>query len=393
MSEYPISKVHTFTSVQRLIFGIGAINNIGECVKSLGGKKVLIITDRIITKIGLINNVIKPLEKAFIPYEVWDYVEPEPSFDVAENSVEKIREGDFDLVIGVGGGSSLDTAKATATFKNANGKVRDYIKKIIPKRDVPLILIPTTAGTGSEVSNVAVFGLLDEDFKYALFSPSLYPDMALIDPMMTVTMPPNVTANTGLDALSHAIEAYISLESSPITDIFAIEAIKLAGRYLREAYANGDNIEARYGMAKASLFAGLAFGNAGTTLGHAIGYAHAHIHHSPHGKCVAVTLPYVLEYNAIANMERLTYIAKLLGECVDELPLRDSAFRAAIAFKKLLDDLDMPSNLKALGVKREDIPNLAERVFKSPKHVARNPRKVTKEDMIKLFEKAYEGIL
>lgn len=339
------------------------------------------------------DGVVKSLGEANIAYEVWDEAESEPSVENAQAAVDMVREGSFDLLIGVGGGSALDVTKTAAIVAKQPGKVREYLGVTLPRPEVPFILIPTTAGTGSEVSNGAVLAVVEESFKYVIYSPLMYPEAAIVDPLMSSTMPPRLTARTGVDALTHAIEAYVSRQASPFTDIFAVEAMKLINQHLRTAYANGENMEARYGMAEASLFAGLAFGNAGTVLGHAAGYAHAHIHHLPHGVSVAVTEPYVLEYNAFADMEKHAHIAWLLGEDVSGLSRRDAALRAAVAFRRLLRDVDMPASLKDVGVEKERMPEIVERVFRSRAHVARNPRKVSKEDMVRVFERAYEGVL
>ncbi len=386
-------KIFSYTSARKIVFGVNASNEIGNEIENINGKKILILTDSVIVKTGILEKITPLLEIKGLSYHVWDRVVPEPDVNVVEDAIEDAEKGGFDTVIGLGGGSSLDTAKAVTTFVKAPMKLRDYIGKSVPKRVLNMILIPTTAGTGAEVSNVAVYALPGEDFKYAMYSPYFYPDVVLVDPLLTLTMPPRITASTGLDALCHAIEAYVSLQANMITDLFALKAIKLAGRHIREAYANGDNLKARCGMAESSLLAGLAFGNAGTVLGHAVGYAHAHLHHSPHGVCVAVTMPYVLEYNALSDNEKHIMIAKLLGEPVRRLPIREAALEASVAFMKLLEDLNIALNLKMLGVKIENFSNLAERVFRSPKHISRNPRKVTKEDMVKLFEKAYTGNL
>jgi len=386
-------KIHSFATAKRILFGAGSVGKIGAEAKSLNATKALIVTDSMMVKLSLIDKVTKPLESEKIAYEIWSGVEPEPSVEIAQGAVERAREGKFNLIIGIGGGSVLDTTKAAAMIAKQPGSVKDYLGATLPKPEIPFIQVPTTAGTGSEVSNLTILTVKEEEFKYAIYSPFLYPDVAIVDPVMSSTMPAQVTANTGVDALTHAIEAYVSLDASPITDIFAVEAIKLINQHLRVVYVNGDNLDARQGMAKASLFAGMAFGNAGTVLGHAAGYAHAHIHHLPHGASVAVSEPYVLQYNAIANLERHAHIAKLLGESIVELPLRDAALKAGVTFKKLLEDLDMPTSLKEVGVEKEQIPEIAKRVFKSRGHVARNPRKINLEDMIKLLKKAYVGIL
>ena len=388
-----LTRTYSFTTAKRILFGIGVVGRTGEEAKSVRATKVLMLTDRAIIDAGLADRVLKSLESTNISYDVWDEAQPEPSVENAQVAVDKVREGSYDLLVGVGGGSVLDITKTAAIVARQNGIVREYVGKTLPKPEIPFILIPTTAGTGSEVSNVAVLGVAEEAFKYVIYSPFMYPEAAIVDPIMSSTMPPSLTARTGIDALTHALEAYVSLQSSPFTDIFAEEAMKLINKHLRTAYANGENTQARYGMALASLFAGMAFGNAGTVLGHAAGYAHAHIHHLPHGTSVAVTEPYVLEYNAFANLEKHGRIAELLGEDTSHLTDRKAALKAAEAFKKILQDLKMPTNLREVGIKKEQIPEIAERIFKSNAHVARNPRRTTKEDMVELLERAYEGTL
>lgn len=254
-------------------------------------------------------------------------------------------------------------------------------------------MAPTTSGTGSEVSDCAIIGDPEEDFKHALYSSDLYPDVAVIDPSLSKTAPPNLTARSGTDALSHAIEAYVSKKSNPITNMFAEKAMKLVNEHLRPAYANGDDMEARLGMAKASLFAGLAFGNAGTVIGHALGYAHNYLHHRPHGLSVSVTQPYAMEYNAISNIEKFARIASLLGEEVKNISLRKAAFQAPKAYLKLLMDLDMPINLKSMGATEDDISEIANNVFDSEAHVSRNPREVTEEGMKRVVERSLSGAL
>ena len=386
-------KAYSSAMARKILFGMGVAGRTGEEAKTIGATKALFVTDHTVVGMGLLGKVTRSLEDQSISYEIWAEAESEPSVENAQAAVDKVREGSFDLLVGIGGGSALDVTKTAAIVAKQRGNVREYLGVTLPKPEIPFILIPTTAGTGSEVSNGAVLAVVEEAFKYVIYSPLMYPEVAIVDPEMSSTMPPGLTAHTGVDALTHAIEAYVSRQASPFTDIFAVEAIKLVNEHLRTAYTNGENMEARYGMAKASLFAGLAFGNAGTVLGHAAGYAHAHIHHLPHGSSVAVTEPYVLEYNAFADMEKHASVAWLLGEDVSGLPKRDAALRAAVAFRKLLRDLNMPTSLKEVGVEREQMPEIVDRVFKSRAHVARNPRKITKEDMVRLFEKAYEGIL
>ena len=387
-------EVHSFQTAKKIVFGRGALKQLGEEAKSIGVHRLAIITDPGVENAGLVDQVTAVLADVKIECGVWNQVEPEPALAVGEAAIDFVRAGTYDAVLGVGGGSSLDTAKAAAAAVTNPGRLQDWVTEPFHRPPAPFILIPTTAGTGSEVSNVAIFAT--PEVKYALYSPLMYPDLALVEPALTRTLPPPLTASTGVDALCHAMEAYVSLQASPITDTLAVRAIRLITTHLRSAYHDGENMDARTGMALAALLAGMAFGNAGTVLGHACGYAYVYPAtglHFPHGYSIGTTMPYVLEYNAVANPEKHATIAQLLGEPTAGLSLQRSAYRAAVGVKKLLQDLDMPTSLQAVGVTREMIPALARNVFRSPKHVARNPRPVTVEDMIGLFTKAYDGRL
>jgi alcohol dehydrogenase len=389
-----VNILFTFSTAQKVIFGSGSISQIADEAKRLGGTKVAVITDPGIVQVGLDKELTKYLLKD-VEYDVWGNVEAEPSLSCCQQAIEYILEGGYDCIIGFGGGSSLDVAKATAVMLTNKGKLTDYLGKPDTISHPPgrLILCPTTAGTGSEVSNAAVFAVPEEKIKYVLYSSLLYPNTAILDPALTKTMPPRITADTGVDALCHAIEGYVSLNSSPLTDMFSEKAIKLISENLRAAYSHGENMLARENMLLAAYLAGLSFGNAGTVLGHAFGYAYGFELHIPHGLSIGITMPYVLEYNAIADLTKHATIAALLGENIKTLPLREAAFKASLAFKKLLTDLNFPTSVKEVGVAEDMIPKLAENVFKSASHVARNPRRITKEDMIELFGRAIEGRL
>ena len=387
-------ELSSFKTANKILFGRGAVEKVGEEAADLGTKRIAIITDQGVSEAGISDKVAEALDREGLAYGIWDGVEPEPSIGVGEDAIRFVRDKKFDGVIGVGGGSTLDTAKVAAVSIKNTGNLEEWVKTGFEAPPAPFILIPTTAGTGSEVSNVAIFAT--PAVKYALYSPLMYPDLALVDPELTITLPPSLTAHTGIDALCHGIEAYLSLESSPITDCLALESIRLVVENIRMAYANGSNIEARRGMSLAALMAGLAFGNAGTVLGHACGYAYVYPatqFHFPHGFAIGLTMPYVLEYNGISNLWKHATLAEKLGGSTAGLSIRDAAFRCALDFKNLLKDLDMPTSLKEVGLTRDLIPSIAVNVFKSPHHVARNPRKVTEKDMIKLFTNAYEGKL
>lgn len=365
----------------RIVFGWGKLNNIEEEVKRLRGRKTLFVVDRAVRK--AVDDCGLSLD-----YEVYSDVEPEPEISVVDEIVDRFS---FDTVVGVGGGSILDVAKLTAVVGGEKVKAMELIGKELPKRTCKLVLCPTTAGTGSEVTKLAVFKIPNRDVKYVFDDESLYADTAIVDPRLTLSTPPHVTAAAGIDALCHAIEAYTSLLSNPISDMFAERAFMIIPIALREAYANGENVRARINMSLASLLAGIAFNSAGTVLGHALGYAHNHIHNSPHGKSVGITMPYVLQYNAIANLEKHARIAKALGE--KSSSLIETALRAGVGFAKLLKDVGIPFRLSDVGAKEDDVEEIVERIFLSEKHVQRNPRVVRKDEMYELVKKSIYGIL
>jgi alcohol dehydrogenase len=383
-----------FRTAKKILFGTGTIEQVGSELRGAGATNAVIITDKTIAAAGWAEKVQAALGAAGVLSTVWDGAEAAPSIEVGEKAVDFTRGGGFDSVVGLGGGSAMDIAKGAAVGLTNDGHIMRWIKEGFKHPLAPLALCPTTAGTGSEVSDTAVFAT--PELKVGLVSSMLYPDVALVDPGLTVSMPGPVTANTGIDVLCHAIEGYQSVQANPLTDAIAMESMSLVNKYLRRAYCKGSDMEAREGMALASLLAGIVMGNADTTIGHACGYAYVYPAtklHCPHGFAIAVTFPYVMEYNALAQFEKHAMIADVLGEETEGLSLRDAAFLAPLAFKKLLEDLRLPTSLKEVGVEKDMIPMLARNVLKSPNHCRRNPREVTEEGMIELFTHAYEGVL
>ncbi len=383
-----------FRTAKKILFGTGTIDQVGTELKASGATNAAIVTDRVITEAGWVAKVQAALHAAGMKSQIWDGSQAEPSVEVGEEAIGFVRSGGFDSIVGLGGGSALDIAKGAAVGLTNEGNIMGWIKEGFGKPLAPMALCPTTAGTGSEVSDTAVFAT--PELKVGLVSSMLYPDVAIVDPALTVSMPGPVTANTGIDALCHAIEGYQSIQANPLTDALALESMRLVNLYLRRAYCKGSDIEAREGMALASLLAGIVMGNADTTIGHACGYAYVYpatnLHFS-HGHAIAITFPYVMEYNALAQFEKHAMIAEVLGEETEGLPLRDAAYLAPIAFKKLMEDLGLPLSLEEVGVTADMIPMIAHNVLKSPNHCRRNPREVTEEGMIELFSHAFEGTL
>lgn len=388
----PLMKISNFQVPRQIIFGLGAAERTGTIARELGGQKVLLVTDQTLTKIGLIDSLRSTLEKKGLTVDVFDRILGEPELDTAEVVVEYVRKCNCNLVIGVGGGSSLDIAKVASVMATNSGSVKQYLGvNLVKKTGIPKILIPTTSGTGSEVSASAALGEPEREIKRAIFSPQLFADVAIVDPLLAVTMPPMVTASTGFDALSHALESFISTNRNPIIDPLALEAIRLVAGNLRVAFADGLNLEARCNMSLAALLGGMCHSlNAGVNGGHAASAAFSVKYKIPHGVGVAVALPYVLEYNLMACMDRLAVVAKTMGEDIS-LPMREAASKAVASVKKLVADLNLPQRLQDLNIPREAIPQLVEGMLARTELLAKNPRKMTREDALKLFERMWIG--
>ncbi len=379
------------SSVGEVLFGRGSISDLRGVVDSLGGGRVLVVTGKTTGRTVVRRRVIPVLQG--LEVDVFDHVPPEPGEDVVEGLRAVMRSGEYSVVIGVGGGSVLDVAKISACTFAEDRPLESYAGTDISHRSVGLILCPTTAGTGSEVTNLAVIELKDMGIKHVFEGRSMYADFAVVDPDLTLTLPRSVTVSSGLDALCHGIESLVSLRASPFTELLSISSVERIGRNIASVAENGGDEVRREEMSLASLFAGIAFNNAGTVLGHALGYAHSHIHRMPHGISVAVTMPYVLQFNAVACPEKHATIARLLGADVDGVDVRDAALMAGRKFADLLSELGVPSNLSELGVEESMVPEIVERVFMSSKHVIRNPRPVSREELGELVRRAIRGDL
>lgn len=375
---------------KRVVFGDLAAEKIGAEAQRLGGTKAFIVTDEGIKKSGVLEKVVTPL-KAVLELEIFDRVESEPTLEAAETIAIAARSATYDLVVGVGGGSVLDMAKvAAAAISNPKQPVIEFLgANKIANPSVPKLLIPTTAGTGAEATPYAL--IISEGKKKAIASPYNLADVILISPSFTASMPPEVTAATGMDALSHAIEAVLSLGANPLTDSFALEAIRKIADHIEEAFRHGDNLDARLQMSLAAMLAGMAFGNAGVIAGHAAAHTIGARYKISHAKSSALTLPYIMEYNASVAHEKLARIARALGVDVRGLADEVAASQAIARVKGLLDSLKLPTRLADLGVPKAALPELADIMAKEKGYLARNPRKLELEDAVKLFERMWSG--
>jgi len=381
--------------IPKSLIGNGAIEQVGTVVKQLGGKKVLIVTDPHIVKSELMDKVKKPLGKEGIEYGIFSNCKPDALLSVIKSCAQFAAEGGYDLMIGMGGGSVMDTVKmasVAATAKDiAREDVRMYFQEHggVPRRGLPMVQIATTSGSGSEWSDGAV--VTDditgaEEIKKVVPSDYFYPEVVIVDPLMTLSLPQKVTADTGLDALIHAIEAYINLRANPISDMFAEAAIRLIASNLRVAYCKGSmDVEARYNMSIAASLAIVAFrSGTGSILNHGLGHSLQSKVHTTHGESCSIFLPHVLEFNKLARL------AELMGEKVNNLSLQDAARKAIDAVRSLSRDVGIPQRLRDIGVKKEDLPTVVDILFTvNPNAVSNNPRDCSRDDALRILEAAW----
>jgi alcohol dehydrogenase class IV len=383
-------KLTLFRTTRRIIFGPGSIERLGSEAQLLKAKKVLVITDPGVIQAGLLENIEKSLQSVGLPFVIFDGVEPDPRIEVVERSVEKAKKEGIDLIIGFGGGSSLDIAKVTSILITNPGKIDSFFGvDLVPNPGIPVILIPTTAGTGSEVTPIAILSDTKEKLKKGIVSPTLFPEVAIVDPKLTIGLPPSVTAFTGMDALTHAIEAYYSINATNLSDLFAIKAMELLSKNLRMAYAHGENLAARTNMMEGSLLAGIAFANAGVGAVHAFAYPLGGEFHLAHGLTNTLILPYVMRYNILGCPDKFAQMAKTFGEKVERLSELDGAEAAVKFVERLSEDLRVPRRLRDVGIPENAIPRLAEAAMKVTRLLANNPRKITLEDAVTIYKSAY----
>ncbi len=392
----------TFHTAGQLLFGRHATRQLGEVAVGLNIRRLLLVTDPILVRAGLVDGVLAPLRESGVTVELFSGGEPEPSLRAAYNAIAAGRDFRPDAVLGLGGGSNMDLAKITATVLTHGGTPSMYIGDgKIQGPIMPLLCLPTTAGTGSEVSAAAVLTDTENQMKVGILSNHLRPRVAVVDPLLTLSCPAKVTADSGIDALTHAIEAFTAVDNAhfplppgertvyqgkhPFGDMLAERAITLVGRHLRKAVTDGQDQEAREGMALAATLAGMAFSNVGVAVVHALEYPVGGATHCSHGAGNGLLLPYVMRYNLPGREHEFARIAELLGEEIAGLSLPAAAERAIAAVERLRADIGIPTRLSALGVKENQLREFAEKAFAVKRILRVNPREVTVE--------ALEGIL
>jgi alcohol dehydrogenase class IV len=380
--------IHKFSNPTEIVYGTGSIRQLASLVEKEQAKKVLVITDPGVWQAGLVQEVETQLHEVGIEYEIFAEVEPNPSVDTVEKAFQQYCALGADMIIAMGGGSAIDVGKAVGVLATNGGTITQYEGiDTFTHSIAPLLAIPTTAGTGSEVTLFTVITDTKRDYKLTVGGRKLAPAYAIVDPALTLTMPRSVTASTGLDALVHAIESYTSLAAYPLSETLALEAIRVISANLRQAVFNGANLAARENMLYGSLVAGMAFNN--TRLGnvHAMSHPVSAMFKVAHGVANSILLPHVMEFNVYAVPEKFRSIAEAMGYRTDGLPLMEAAKLAITAVKELAADIGIPSSLRDVGVREDAIPQMAQDAMKSG-NIAVNPRKTTEADIRMLFEKA-----
>ncbi|MCK2016200.1 hydroxyacid-oxoacid transhydrogenase [Peribacillus frigoritolerans] len=394
-----------FYSTERIVFGNGAIGQLDSILQRLKAKNILLVTDPGIKNAGIVDRISSLLEHANYETVIYDQVVPEPPVDSAIDCYEFAKsQMDIDAVIGLGGGSSIDMAKIVALLVAHGGHPLDYYggENQVPGPIAPLVAIPTTAGTGSEVTSVAVLTDVENNLKVGISDNYLRPTVALLDPELTLGLPAYVTACSGIDALSHAIEAYTAKPSAyiqaegnilfqgsiPISDALAYRAIELIAKNLPIAVQQGSNLEARSNMLMGSLLAGMSFSNAGTAAAHALAYPIGGLVKSPHGEVTGLLLPYVMEYNAAVETEKMVRISQAFNVNSDGLSDKEAALTASKAVLTLLGEIGLPTKLREIGIKEEDIPEIAEKTLQIDRLIRNNPRVPTQHSLEELLRNA-----
>ena len=384
----------THFSVKKIVHGLGAVAQVADEVKGLKGNKAFIVTDPGLAKLG----VQKPLEDALtaggIAWQLYAEAELEPSMDSIQRCTDAAKAFGANVIIGFGGGSALDTTKAASVLLSNEGPIDKYFgMNLVPNPCLPSILIPTTAGTGSEMTNISVLADTKNGGKKGVVSQYMYADVVILDAELTYGLPPKVTAMTGVDAFVHAMESFCGLAATPLTDALNLQAMTMVAGNIRLAYANGRNAAARDAMLYGSALAGMGFGNTQNGIIHAIGTTLPTEYHIPHGLAMSFVGPMGVAYNHIANPRKYATVADILRgkDRSADMSVLERAADCEAAFTAMLHDLDIKTGLAPYGIKRADLPACAERAAQAKRLIDNNPRKAGKDEILALMEKYYEG--
>ncbi len=384
------SRTYKLTMPKMIRFGVGALETLADELINWGTSTALVITDAGVNKAGLVEPIKEQLTKAEVEASIFTGSEIEPTLSKLDTIADEYRKKRFDILLAVGGGSSIDTAKGLSVLMTHGGKGIDYLGiDLVPGPCIPVVAVPTTAGTGSEATNIAIFGDTERQLKLAIVSPYIFPRLSLVDPTLTYGCPANVSAASGLDALVHAIECYTGKKANTFTDALALEAISLIAGSLRTAVADGSNEEARNHMSEAAMLGGIMIVNSGTTAVHAMAYPLGARFHVPHGVANSLLLPYVMEQNFCSNLEKFAMIAKAMGEETDGLSLREAAMRAVVAVKDISNDVGVPQRLRELDVPQDALDGMAVATMEVTRLMSNNPKELSLDDVRAIWKAAW----
>jgi alcohol dehydrogenase class IV len=384
-----MQKTFSFTGARKIVFGCGSFSGLVGQIRDLRAKKPLIAMDGNLAKLGMRDKIMEMFDREGMKAVLYDRVLPEPPLEQADEGAKMALKGKCDIVIGIGGGSAMDVAKAIAVIAAHNAEAKDFLGlNKVPGPGLPTIMVPTTAGTGSEVTFTAVFVRHDLRKKEGMNSVFMYPDLALLDPELTLSLPPQPTAASGMDALCHAIESYTSVIASPASEMFSLEAIRLISENLRTCVHNGKDLAAREAQMLGSLYAGIGLANAGVGAAHSLSYPLGGKYGISHGVANTLMLPRIMEFNLPGALEKFAVVAETMGENTEGLSDRDAAMLAVEAVDVLIEDCDIATSLEELGIPEEDFLEMAKVAMTVARPLENNPRKVTLEDAIAIYRTA-----
>jgi alcohol dehydrogenase len=383
---------HDFRMPTVFRFGVGAFATLVKEIEVLRVKKVAVVSDKGLEQVGVVQKVIDLIEPISVQTVTYTNIAGEPTFQLLQEAVQTLDAEKCDLIIGIGGGSALDVAKATAALCGKDN-LSQYLSgaKTIESRTVKCILLPTTSGTGSEVTMNAIFGDEVQQVKRGLVSPAFLPDVAIIDPELTISCPPRVTAASGVDAFTHAIESYIAIKSTPLTKVYSEKAMKLFASNITRAVHNGRDLDARIGMSWVSSLAGVALANAGVGAVHALAYPLGGKFHIEHGVANALLMPFVFEVIGKTCTEEMIDVAAFLQLGDFKNRPHEALSKVVHYLYQLLEDLDLPTSLSELGIDEESLPMLAEQAAKIDRLLSNTPYKLNEQKILKIYQSAFKG--
>ena len=371
-------------------FGFDTARQVGPEAKRLGAGRVLIFSGPNVAKSGLMEPIFASLRETNLDYEHFDQVAEEPPIANFYEALKAARDGNFDVYVGVGGGSALDLTKMVAAMMGNQGRLEDYFGvDLVPRRGRPSIMVSTTAGTGSEVTRIAVFSDPEARTKRVVSAWNILADVAIVDPKLTVSMPPRVTADTGIDAFVHALESYLANGANPFTEEFSLKAIRLAARNLGPAFANGGNLDARHNMSLASLLAGIGLNNAGVGVMHAFSFPIGVEYHETHGSALTVIMPATLRKISLACPDKFRKVAEAFQVDTDGLDPFETCEVAIEAVTTLITLLGFPASLREVGVDRERFEPWAQAVYANRRLLDNTPRLLSVEDIKGILEESF----